>query len=175
MASAGTDPTWRAGRCRACVTGDSAPRDIGWNNQGGNAPRWARRRSHCVRGVGGEVVGGCTDPNPLRDVAGERHDVGLQGCIEALRDRWRARRRCSRSVYGLAGRCAGWRCRSRSPGPMWRRVAAGRPIIRPYPSAAPVTTPSKRASTARISGTASRAATKCISEVPGLAKQHVNL
>src|SRR3954470_16346780 len=43
--------------------------------------------------------------------------------------------------------------------------------MRAYPSAAPVATPSKRVSTPRISGTSSSAATKCISDVPGLAKQ----
>src|SRR5258708_6928728 len=42
--------------------------------------------------------------------------------------------------------------------------------MRPSPSAAPVTTPSNRPSTPRMSGTESNAATKCISEVPGLAK-----
>ena len=57
-----------------------------------------------------------------------------------------------------------------SPGPRCRSVTAGRPAIRAYPSAAPVTTPSNSPSTPRISGTSSSAATKCISEVPGLAK-----
>src|SRR5688572_26853826 len=42
--------------------------------------------------------------------------------------------------------------------------------MRAYPSAAPVATPSNRASTPRISGTSSSAATKCISEVPGFMK-----
>jgi hypothetical protein len=56
------------------------------------------------------------------------------------------------------------------PGPRWSSVAAGRPVIRAQPSAAPVATPSKRVSTARMSGTSSSAATKCISEVPGFAK-----
>src|SRR5437764_6285570 len=42
--------------------------------------------------------------------------------------------------------------------------------MRAYPSAAPVATPSNRARTARISGTESSAATKCISDVPGLVK-----
>src|SRR5438270_2931359 len=59
------------------------------------------------------------------------------------------------------------------PGPRCSSVAPGEPDIRPYPSAAPVATPSNSASTARISGTESRAATKCISEVPGLVKQVV--
>src|SRR5438876_5451815 len=57
------------------------------------------------------------------------------------------------------------------PGPRCNKVAAGRPVMRPYPSAAPVATPSKSARTGRISGTSSRAATKCISEVPGFVKQ----
>src|SRR5579884_1342328 len=57
------------------------------------------------------------------------------------------------------------------PGPRCSRVAPGRPAMRAYPSAAPVATPSNRARTARISGTESSAATKCISEVPGLVKQ----
>ena len=56
------------------------------------------------------------------------------------------------------------------PGPRCSSVAAGRPVIRPYPSAAPVATPSNRHSTPRICGTVSSAATKCISEVPGLLK-----
>ena len=38
-------------------------------------------------------------------------------------------------------------------------------------SAAPVATPSNRVNTARISGAESSAATKCISDVPGLPKQ----
>src|SRR5947199_1465620 len=57
-----------------------------------------------------------------------------------------------------------------SPGPRWRSVAAGLSAMRPYPSAAPVTTPSNKPSAARISGTESSAATKCISDVPGLVK-----
>src|ERR1700722_4019164 len=43
--------------------------------------------------------------------------------------------------------------------------------MRAYPSAAPVTTPSKRPSTQRISVARSSAATICISEVPGFVKQ----
>src|ERR1700722_3497611 len=43
--------------------------------------------------------------------------------------------------------------------------------MRPYPSAIPVTAPSKRPRTALMPSTLSRAATKCISEVPGLPKQ----
>src|SRR5580658_7588545 len=43
--------------------------------------------------------------------------------------------------------------------------------MRAYPSAAPVTTPSNRPSTQRISPTRSRASTMLISEVPGFAKQ----
>lgn len=46
----------------------------------------------------------------------------------------------------------------------------GVPEMRAYPSAAPVATPSNRHSTGRMAGAASSAATKCISEVPGLAK-----
>src|SRR5579864_2222343 len=57
-----------------------------------------------------------------------------------------------------------------SPGPRWSRTAAGRPAIRAYPSAAPVATPSNSARTPRISGTESRALTKCISDVPGFMK-----
>ena len=52
-------------------------------------------------------------------------------------------------------------------------VAAGRPAMRAYPSAAPVTTPSNSPSTHRMPGMRSSAATKCISDVPGLAK-HVS-
>src|SRR5690349_14983589 len=74
---------------------------------------------------------------------------------------------------GVPARCA--LCRLASPfarpGPRCSRVAAGRPAIRPYPSAAPVATPSNRHSTPRMPGSWSRAATKCISEVPGLLKQ----
>src|SRR5205085_3317597 len=45
--------------------------------------------------------------------------------------------------------------------------------MRAKPSAAPVATPSNKVSTARISGTVSSAATKCISDVPGLVKHLV--
>src|SRR6476469_9670979 len=58
-----------------------------------------------------------------------------------------------------------------SPGPRCSSVDAGVPFMRKYPSAAPVTTPSNRPSTQRMPSTRSSAATKCISEVPGLAKQ----
>src|SRR5580698_3421322 len=57
------------------------------------------------------------------------------------------------------------------PGPQCSSVAAGLPAMRAYPSAAPVTTPSNKPSTQRIPGTRSSAATKCISDVPGLEKQ----
>ena len=56
------------------------------------------------------------------------------------------------------------------PGPRCSSTAAGRPAIRAYPSAAPVATPSKSASTPRIAGTESSALTKCISDVPGFMK-----
>ena len=57
------------------------------------------------------------------------------------------------------------------PGPQCSSVAAGFSAIRPYPSAQPVTTVSARPSTQCMPATRSSAATKCISEVPGLAKQ----
>src|SRR5208282_326258 len=57
------------------------------------------------------------------------------------------------------------------PGPRCSRVHAGFSAMRAYPSAAPVTTPSKRPSTQRISGIRSSAATMWISEVPGFVKQ----
>src|SRR5256885_3429123 len=57
------------------------------------------------------------------------------------------------------------------PGPRCSRVEAGVPFMRKKPSAAPVTTPSNRPSTQRMPSTRSSAATKCISEVPGLEKQ----
>src|SRR5262249_50951308 len=59
---------------------------------------------------------------------------------------------------------------SARPGPRWSSVSAGRPVMRAYPSAAPVHTPSNKPSTARMPGTTSSAPTSCISVVPGLAK-----
>src|SRR5450830_733671 len=56
------------------------------------------------------------------------------------------------------------------PGPRCNKVEAGVSFIRYQPSAAPVATPSNRHSTLRILGFSS-AARKCISDVPGLAKQ----
>src|SRR5207248_3942067 len=65
-----------------------------------------------------------------------------------------------------------WRLASAfaSPGPRCSSVSAGRPLMRAYPSAAPLHTPSKRPSTARTEGTRSSALTSAISVVPGLAK-----
>ena len=57
-----------------------------------------------------------------------------------------------------------------SPGPRCSNVDAGRCFMRYQPSAAPVATPSNRHSTLRRRGF-SRAARKCISDVPGFAKQ----
>src|SRR5262250_2008571 len=57
-----------------------------------------------------------------------------------------------------------------SPGPRCMSVAAGLSSIRQKPSAAPVTTPSNSARTQRMPSTLSSAATKCISDVPGLVK-----
>src|SRR5690606_23610333 len=57
------------------------------------------------------------------------------------------------------------------PGPKCRRVIAGRPSIRAYPAAAPVTTPSCKAGTGRAPGASSNASTRGIAVVPGLAKQ----
>src|SRR5579885_224537 len=57
------------------------------------------------------------------------------------------------------------------PGPRWSSVRAGLPLIRAYPSAAPVQTPSNSPSTARMPSQASSAATSGISVVPGFAKQ----
>ena len=81
---------------------------------------------------------------------------------------------CSPTMFtiGVCARRALWRFAMPlpRPGPRCSNVAAGLPVMRAYPSAAPVTTPSNRPSTARISGAVSSAATKCISEVPGLVK-----
>ena len=76
-------------------------------------------------------------------------------------------------ITGVRARRALWRLASALPwpGPRWRSTAAGVSATRPYPSAAPAATPSKSARMPRIAGTSSSAATKCISEVPGLAKQ----
>src|SRR5436190_21826805 len=75
-------------------------------------------------------------------------------------------------TIGESARCA--LCRLARPlarpGPRWSSVLAGRPVMRAYPSAAPVATPSNSASTQRMPSTRSSAATKCISEVPGLEK-----
>ena len=57
-----------------------------------------------------------------------------------------------------------------SPGPRCNKLAAALPVPLAYPSAAPVTTPSNKPKTGLTSGWWSIAATKCISEVPGLAK-----
>src|SRR5580698_3009437 len=56
------------------------------------------------------------------------------------------------------------------PGPRCSSVAAALPFMRYQPSAAPVATPSKSTSTLRRLGFSS-AARKCISDVPGFAKQ----
>ena len=56
------------------------------------------------------------------------------------------------------------------PGPRCSRVEAGVCLMRKNPSAAPDATPSNRQSTLRMCGLSS-ALRKCISEVPGLAKQ----
>src|ERR1700674_2500302 len=75
-------------------------------------------------------------------------------------------------MIGVEARCA--LCRlARAlprPGARWRGVTARRAAMRAWPSAAPVTTPSNRPSTQRIPSTRSSAATKCISDVPGLLK-----
>src|ERR1700761_464545 len=57
------------------------------------------------------------------------------------------------------------------PGPRCSSVDAGVSFIRYQPSAAPVATPSNRHSTERIFSLPPSAARKCISDVPGLAKQ----
>ena len=51
-----------------------------------------------------------------------------------------------------------------------KKISCTFSAILAYPSAAPVTTPSNKPNTGRISGLLSIDATKCISEVPGLAK-----
>ncbi len=56
------------------------------------------------------------------------------------------------------------------PGPKWSSVIAGVEVTRPYPSAAPVQTPSKRPSTGFTPLTLSIAATSGISVVPGFEK-----
>src|ERR1700761_8949045 len=57
------------------------------------------------------------------------------------------------------------------PGPRCSKVDAGVSFMRYQPSAAPVATPSNRHSTLRIRSLPPSAARKCISDVPGLAKQ----
>ncbi len=103
----------------------------------------------------------CAPPSRCRTAAGRRSDGGTRAWSPTMLS------------SGLWARRALWRLARPfpRPGPRWSRVAAGRPAMRPYPSAAPVATPSNRASTPCISGTSSSAATKCISEVPGFMKQ----
>jgi hypothetical protein len=70
-----------------------------------------------------------------------------------------------RQLSALTSNSSGWPPGTGMPDKVAKRSALSRPGV------APVATPSNRQSTGRIPATASRAATKCISEVPGFAKQ----
>jgi len=115
--------------------------------------------------VGADLVGLGRPADERRNVAGHRLDVGLELASNCLWYVAWCRDVDDRSA-GLAGVVEVGEAVAQ-PGPECSSVAAGRPAMRPKPSAAPVATPSNSASTLRISGTASRAATKCISDVPG--------
>ena len=108
----------------------------------------------------------CTQPETVRAAA------SMSECSGASKRAWPVACAPTTTTIGLCARRA--LCRLASPldrpGPRWSRTDAGRPAMRAYPSAAPVATPSNRASTPRMAGTESRAWTKCISEVPGLVK-----
>src|ERR1039458_2962416 len=78
---------------------------------------------------------------------------------------------CSPTMFTTGERALRALCRFASafprPGPRCSRVAAGFPVMRAYPSAAPEQTPSNRPRTPRMRGTRSSAETNCISLVPG--------
>ena len=120
-----------------------------------------------------DLVGLGRPADEARDVARDRLDVGLElGVVLLVVGRVVADDVDDRASVPLRALCRLASPLPR-PGPRCSSVAAGRSAMRPYPSAAPVATPSNSASTPRISGTASSAATKCISDVPGFMK-HVS-
>ena len=122
------------------------------------------------RGISARILGVDAPPNPGRDVPRHRVDVGLQRRVEPSRDTyaWSPMIDDDR-MRDCDERCAGWR--GRCPARSEMQEDCGRQLTHPRrdPSAAPVAAPSKSASTPRISGTTSRVATKCISDVPGFA------
>ena len=147
------------------------PAGIGRQDQRGDLARRGARRLHRRRGIHPHGRDRLHHARPGRDAA--RPALGIRG-----------QRRVERAVIGRlvaddvddrgerrGGRCADWRGRWRGPG---RNAAASRRACRPCARSRRrrrSTTPSNRPSTQRMPGIRSSAATKCISLVPGLAKQ----
>ena len=112
----------------------------------------------------------CATVNPSRHRRSERLDVGFERRHRIACGTWRGRP--TRLTIGVFGAPRVVEVRKPVREARDRGAGGSRPACRrsvAYPSAAPVTTPSNKPRTPRISGTLSSAATKCISEVPGLA------
>ena len=143
-----------------------APRHVGRHHRGRDLATARRRdRSHRILA---QVTTGPAGVDLARHGTRERLDVGLP---------WRVVADVAGGVgpddvHDRAAGSAGVMQIGQTVGQARTKVQQhrGRPAIRAYPSAAPVATPSNNASTPRISGTESRAATKCISDLPGFMK-----
>ena len=162
-------PARRAGRDRRRGLGRRRTRT---RRRAGSAWRSRPRdgRRHRLGRVAGHVGAAQRPPHPPGHRPGQRVDVGLQRRVEAACGRSRGRRPRSPAGCPPAARCAGWPARSPGPGPgaaAPRRAARSSARTRPPRRSPP---PRTGTSTPRICGTASSAATKCISEVPGLLK-----
>ena len=149
------------------------PRDVRRKDQRRDLPRRAERGGDRGRGVGAGVLGGRAAPDPGRDVARDRLDVGLERRVVLLvvrrvvaDDR---HHRCATAprVVQVGESVAEARTEVQEHRRRRPRACARSRRRRRWPRLR--TARARRASP----GTASRVATKCISDVPGLREHHV--
>ena len=147
-----------------------APGHVGRQDQGRDSPRRADRRPDRRDRVGAHLDAAAAAPHPPRHTASHSIDVGFQWCVVLLVVRGVVADHHDHRHAGPSGVVQVGQpvAQAGAEVQQHRRRLLG---VRAYPSAAPVATPSNNVSTPRSPGTSSRAATKCISDVPGFAKQ----
>ena len=163
----------RGRRPRRRRLGALGPRHVGREDERRHLAGRAQRGRHRVGGVARDLGVAVRRAHPARDGARPCPRCRTAAARRTASGRWRGRRRCSRPACEARRALCRFAIPLPRPGPRCSRIAAGRSAIRPYPSAAPVATPSNSAEHAAHLRHRVERGTKCISDVPGLVK-HVS-
>ena len=146
------------------------PGGIGGQDQGGDLAGSGARRRDRAGGIDGGGLGAGGGMKPVRHRTADAHDVRHQGRVVAVMPAGMIAHDIDDRAWRRVWHCEDWRCRWRSRGPdaaRSRRACRSCGHSRRRPRSPRLRTKSAP----RRIGLLSSAATKCISDVPGLAKQ----